>query len=73
MKKLRLVSSVYDHGEKIGKMQNEKYRLEKLVSPRESSFSTRASTMQYFAWRHFFEVNGISFIFWSMIKIIRGF
>ena len=79
----RLDSSVFDHGEKMCrlgttagkcvKMQKEKNRLEKRVSPRELSLSTRASTKQYFVWRHFFEVNGISLIFWSAMKIRRGF
>lgn len=79
----RLDSSVFDHGGKMyqlltttgkcRKMQKEKRQLQKLVSPRELSLTTRACTKQYFDWRHFFEVNGISFIVWSMIKIRRGF
>ena len=51
----RLVSSVFDHRGKMREnaMQKEKNRLEKLVSPRELSPSTRASTKQYFVWGTF--------------------
>ena len=39
-----------------------KNRLEKLVSPVKKSALLHASSRQNFAWRHFFDVDGVSIV-----------
>ena len=49
-----------------------KNRLEKLVSPVKRSALLHASTLQNFAWQHFFDVNEVSTVLSREIDIKTG-